>query len=126
MPYDAGLADTMTTEEKKGRKPAEQRLSDRVWIGAPANLRFGEEELSGFVEVINLGGMYVATARVPEVGDYVDLVFSLPGDSRAFRVRGNVVFLNQAPQRSRPGFGARFERPPVGLLEAIKGLSPGH
>ncbi len=113
------------TDEKKSRKPAEQRLSDRVWIGSPANLRLGEEELSGFVEVINLGGIYVATARVPELGDYVDLVFSLPGDPRAFRVRGNVVFLNQA-ERQRPGFGARFERAPVGLLEAIKGLIPGH
>ena len=68
-------------DDKKERKPAEQRLSDRVWIGAPANLRWGEEEISGFVEVINLGGIYVATSRVPEVGDYVDLVFSLPGDS---------------------------------------------
>jgi len=114
------------SDEKKSRKPAEQRLSDRVWIGAPANLRWGEEELSGFVEVINLGGIYVATSRVPELGDYVDLVFSLPGDPRAFRVRGNVVYLNPAAERQRAGFGARFERAPVGLLEAIKGLNRGH
>jgi Tfp pilus assembly protein PilZ len=113
-------------DERKARKPAEQRLSDRVWIGAPATLRLGDEDLSGFVEVINLNGIYVATSRVPEVGDYVDLVFSLPGDGRAFRVRGNVVFLNQAAERQRAGFGARFERAPVGLLEAIKGLGPGH
>lgn len=113
------------SDEKKARKPAEQRLSDRVWIGAPASVRWGEEELTGFVEVINLGGIYVATSRVPEVGDYVDLVFSLPGDPRAFRVRGNVVYLNQAAER-RAGFGARFERAPVGLLEAIKGLNRGH
>jgi len=113
-------------DKEKSRNPAEQRLSDRVWIGAPANLRWGEEELSGFVEVINLGGMYVATSRVPDLGDYVDLVFSLPGDPRAFRVRGNVVYLNQAGERQRSGFGARFERAPVGLLEAIKGLNRGH
>jgi Tfp pilus assembly protein PilZ len=113
-------------DEKKGRKPAEQRLSDRVWIGAPANLRLGEEELSGFVEVINLGGLYVATGRVPEIGDYVELVFSLPGDPRAFRVRGNVVFQSRAAERQRAGFGARFERAPLGLLEAIKGLNRGH
>jgi hypothetical protein len=113
-------------DEKKGRKPAEQRLSDRVWIGAPASLRWGEEELSGFVEVINLGGLYVATGRVPELGDYVDLVFSLPEDPRAFRVRGNVVYLSRPAERQRAGFGARFERPPLGLLEAIKGLNRGH
>jgi Tfp pilus assembly protein PilZ len=115
----------LMADEKKARKPAEQRLSDRVWIGAPASLRVGEEDLSGFVEVINLGGIYVAAAKVPELGDYVELVFSLPEDPRAFRVRGNVVYLNQAAER-RPGFGARFERAPVGLLEAIKGLNRGH
>jgi hypothetical protein len=54
-------------------------------------------------------------------------VFSLPGDPRAFRVRGNVVYLNPAAEpRQRAGFGARFERAPVGLLEAIKGLHRGH
>lgn len=116
-----------TSEEKKDRNPAEQRLSDRVWIGAPANLRWGDEELSGFVEVINLGGMYIASSRVPDIGDYVELVFSLPGDPRAFRVRGNVVYLSRPVERQRAGFGARFERAPIGLLEAIKGLnSPNH
>ena len=113
-------------KDDKDRNPAEQRLSDRVWIGAPANLRWGEEELSGFVEVINLAGMYVASTRVPELGDYVELIFSLPGDPRAFRVRGNVVYLNRAMERQRPGFGARFERAPFGLLEAIRGLNRGH
>lgn len=116
------------TDEKKARKPAEQRLSDRVWIGAPASVRFGEEDTSGFVEVINLGGIYVASSRIPELGDYVDLVFSLPGDPRAFRVRGNVVYLNQSAERERQrtGFGARFERAPLALLDAIKGLNRGH
>jgi Tfp pilus assembly protein PilZ len=112
--------------DEKARKWAEQRASDRVRIGSPAMLRYGEDELSGFVEVINLNGMYVAAPRTPELGDYVDLIFSLPGDPRSFRVRGNVVYLEQAydRERHRPGFGARFERPPVALLEAIKGL--GH
>ena len=75
--------------------------------------------------------MYVATPRVPQpqIGDYVELVFSLPGDNRSFRVRGNVVFLDAAtrPRASeRPGFGARFERPPVTLLDAIRNLNREH
>ena len=52
------------------RKPAEERASERVRIGAPATLKWGEQELTGFVEVVNLAGMYVATPRVPE-GDFV-------------------------------------------------------
>jgi hypothetical protein len=117
------------------RKPAEERASERVRIGAPATLKWGEQELTGFVEVVNLAGMYVATPRVqqPQIGDYVELVFSLPGDNRSFRVRGNVVFLDgtgqsasASPAMKRPGFGARFERPPVTLLDAIRNMNREH
>jgi Tfp pilus assembly protein PilZ len=110
------------------RKPANERSSERVRIGAPATLKWGEQELTGFVEVVNTNGMFVATAKAPEIGDYVELVFSLPGDRRSFRVRGNVVFLDQAPPTGarRPGFGARFERPPVTLLDAIRNLHRDH
>jgi hypothetical protein len=112
------------------RKPANERASERVRIGAPATLKWGEQELTGFVEVVNLGGMYVATPRVPQpqIGEYVELVFSLPGDNRSFRVRGNVVFLDgtETPATKRPGFGARFERPPVTLLDAIRNMNREH
>lgn len=113
------------------RKPANERASERIPIGAPATLKWAEQELTGFVEVVNMAGMYVVTARTPQpqIGDYVELVFSLPGDRRSFRVRGNVVFLEQEAPGSgakRPGFGARFERPPVTLLDAIRNLNRGH
>ena len=112
------------------RKPAEERASERVRIGAPATLKWGEQELTGFVEVVNTAGMYVATAPVPQpqIGDYVELVFSLPGDNRSFRVRGNVVFLDgsQTPGAKRPGFGARFERPPVTLLAPLRHMNREH
>ncbi len=109
------------------RNPANERASERVRIGAPATLKWGDQELSGFVEVVNTAGMFVASSRAPEIGDYVELVFSLPGDRRSFRVRGNVVFLDQAAAGpKRPGFGARFERPPVTLLDAIRNLHKEH
>jgi len=92
-----------------------------VSVGAPASLRWGEEQLIGFVESINLAGMYVAAARVPGQGEYVDFVFSLPRDRRSFRVRASVV--HTLPHNRRPGFGARFERAPLGFLEAIRGLN---
>ncbi len=113
------------------RKPANERASERIPIGAPATLKFAEQELTGFVEVVNVAGMYVATPRAPQpqIGDYVELIFSLPGDRRSFRVRGNVVFLDDqgpTPGTRRPGFGARFERPPVTLLDAIRNLNREH
>lgn len=107
-------------------KPADRRASERVRVGAPAAMRRGEEEFTGFVETINLGGLYVAASRFPQLGDYVDLIFSLPGDPRSFRVRGNVVYVDDSPNPAAThsaGFGARFERPPVALLDAIRNLS---
>jgi hypothetical protein len=92
-------------------------------VGAPASVKWGEERLSGFIESINLAGMYVTTPRIPELGEYVDLVFALPRDGRNFRVRASVV--HTLPLNNRGGFGARFERPPLGFLEAIRGLA-GH
>jgi hypothetical protein len=108
-----------------GRKLAEQRVSDRVPVGAPATIKWGEEELTGFLELLNLAGGYVATARAPEIGEYVELNFTLPGDHRTFRVRGSVVFVGESAA-ARAGFGARFERPPAALLDAIKNLNRGH
>ena len=99
---------------------AEQRVSPRVSVGAPTSLRWGSERLTGFIESINLAGMYVETPRVPDLGEYVDLVFSLPSGKKSFRVRASVV--HTSPRNHRPGFGAKFERPPLGFLEAIRRL----
>ena len=95
-------------------------------IGAPRRAEVGERSSSrAIVEVVNLGGMYVATPRFPELGDYVDLIFSLPGDPAQLpRSRERRVPRCTRPSRAAPpGFGARFERPPLGLLEAIKAIS---
>jgi len=52
----------------------------------------------------------------------VDVVLSLPRGGRSFRVRASVV--HTLPLSNlRTGFGARFERPPLGFLEAIRWLA---
>jgi hypothetical protein len=102
------------------RRAAEKRVSPRIPVSVSASLRLGAERLTGRIESINLAGLYVATVRLPELGEYVDLVFSLPRDKRSFRVRASVV--HTKPHNRISGFGARFERPPLGFLEAIKGL----
>src|SRR5437870_2550295 len=102
------------------RKLSEQRLSSRIAMGAPAALQWADQRATGFVENVSLGGLYVASKRLPELGEYVDLQFALPANGRTFRVRVSVVHMR------RSGFGARFERPPLGLLEAIRGLTREH
>src|SRR6478609_1568331 len=100
-------------------QPSEQRSSPRVSVGAPTALKWGEQQLAGFIESINLSGLYVTAPRLPELGEYVDLVFALPRDGRSFRVRASVVHTRPLGNR-RTGFGARFERPTLGFLEAIR------
>lgn len=107
------------------RKAAEQRVSPRIPVSSPAIMKWAEEQLTGYVEVVNLNGMYVAAPRFPALGEYVDLIFSLPGNPKSFRVRASVVDLAKAPD-GHSGFGARFERPPHGFLEAIRELEKEH
>ena len=110
-----------------GRKPAEQRISRRIPVGTPAVVKFAEEQLTGYVEVVNLNGMYVAAPRFPTLGEYVDMIVNLPGNPRPFRVRATVVSTSlEAAAGMHAGFGARFERPPMGLLEAIRDLEKEH
>jgi len=107
-------------------KPADKRVSSRIAIDAPAVLSWRDEKMVGYVELVNLGGMYVASEKYPEVGEYIDLILSLPGDPRAFRVRASIVHIDPVGSNRRPGFGARFERPPVALLDAIRDLGRSH
>jgi Tfp pilus assembly protein PilZ len=85
-------------------------------------MKWGAEKRFGYVESVNLAGLYVASDQPPELGEYVDLIFSLPGNPKSFRVRASVVHTDPTGTSHRPGFGARFERPPVGFLEAIRDL----
>jgi Tfp pilus assembly protein PilZ len=105
-------------------RQSEHRVSNRIKLATPASVKWGVKQLSGFIESINLAGLYVMTARVPDLGEYVDLVFALPRDGRNFRVRASVVHTRSLGSR-RSGFGARFERAPLGFLEAIRALR-GH
>src|SRR6185295_8698798 len=47
-------AATNLTGKRMARHPSEQRASNRVTLGAPASVKWGVEQLSGFVESINL------------------------------------------------------------------------
>ena len=108
------------------RDPADKRVSPRIAVAAPATMKWGAEKLFGYVETLNLAGLYVAADRVPGLGEYIDLIFSLPGNPKSFRVRASVVHTDPTGESRRPGFGARFERPPLGFLEAIQDLGKGH
>jgi Tfp pilus assembly protein PilZ len=58
-------------------------------------------------DVIEHGGIFVATYRIPKLGSQVQLHVLLPGDYE-FYATATVQWTREATGSSEPGFGARF------------------
>jgi Tfp pilus assembly protein PilZ len=58
-------------------------------------------------DVIEHGGIFVATYRIPKLGSLVQLRVLLPGDYE-FYATATVQWMREASGSSEPGFGARF------------------
>ncbi len=61
-------------------------------------------------DVIEHGGIFVATYKIPKLGAQVNLRVLLPGDYE-FQATGTVQWIREAsaaPEGAEPGFGARF------------------
>ncbi len=58
-------------------------------------------------DVIEHGGMFVETYRIPQIGTQVQLHVIMPGDYE-FYALGNVAWTRDPGGSSEPGFGARF------------------
>jgi hypothetical protein len=80
--------------------------------GAAVDVELGTHSASNFYkglggnDVIEHGGVFVATYRVPKIGSVVALRVLLPGDYE-FRAVGTVQWTRD-PGSAEPGFGARF------------------
>ena len=79
----------------------------------PVNVELGTRSASNFYkglsgnDVIEHGGLFVATYKVPKVGTTVTLRVLLPGDYE-FTADATVTWVREAGTESDPGFGARF------------------
>ena len=63
---------------------------------------------------LSLHGVYVATARLPTVGEEIEITFRAPGNARELQIPAVVAWV-QAQQTHPvhglpPGFGARFRK----------------
>jgi uncharacterized protein (TIGR02266 family) len=94
----------------EGRAPAP---APRPSSAGPVNVELGTRSASNFYkglsgnDVIEHGGIFVATYKVPKVGSPVTLRVLLPGDYE-FTADATVSWVREAGTESDPGFGARF------------------
>ena len=100
------------------------RASERTTLQVKVDFELNDMTYIGVTRNISAGGVFIATADLPRVGDRVDLKFSLPGNSRQLAVqtevrwiRGPTPVLNEdAP----PGMGLLFVNPSAGDVAALE------
>ncbi|MDI3287071.1 hypothetical protein [Polyangium sp. 15x6] len=92
------------TRSKEHAPPPGTRAVD-VELGTHSSSNF-YKGLSGN-DVVEHGGIFVSTYRIPKLGAEVQLRVLLPGDYE-FYARGVVQWTREASGSSEPGFGARF------------------
>jgi hypothetical protein len=91
------------------RNPGDLQIDAALGAHSTTNFYKG---LSGN-DVVDSGGIFVATYQIPEIGSSLVLRVSLPGGYE-FEARGVVAWTREAPlsmsagQEAPPGFGARF------------------
>ncbi|MFH0811041.1 MAG: PilZ domain-containing protein [Pseudomonadota bacterium] len=82
MPQDAGV-------EAGHRKSPRKKGLMRVDCGT------GSAFFSGIATDVSEGGMGIQTDRRHEVGSYLNLVFSLPGEARPLKAKGEVARVSE-------------------------------
>ena len=81
--------------------------------GGAINVELGTHSPSNFYkglggnDVIDHGGLFVATYKIPKMGTAVVLRVLLPGDLE-FSAQSLVQWTREASGSSEPGYGARF------------------
>jgi uncharacterized protein (TIGR02266 family) len=91
----------------------EQLLERRRFARVDADLRVQFESASGFFSLrtgdISLGGMFIVTDQMLQVGEVLNLVLHLPGNAPVVSVQAEVVRLTDSPLAGLPrGVGVRF------------------
>lgn len=85
---------------------SEQRKVPRVAVDLKVSLHLGKQITHGQALQFSEYGMLVGPPEVGQVGQRYDLLFNLPGQRSAFRLRGIVVY------STGKGVGIRFESVP--------------
>jgi uncharacterized protein (TIGR02266 family) len=99
-----------SASEGEGHEPAvEQRASPRVSLAVELHLASESHFFSGLSGDISEGGVFVSTYRDLALGSEVDVEFTLPGESRIVRARGQIRWQRESSIDAPPGVGIAFE-----------------
>lgn len=93
---------------------SEKRKVPRVPVDLKVALHQGKQVAHGQALQFSEYGMLVGPAEVAQVGQRYDLLFNLPGQRNAFRVRGVVVYA------TGKGVGIRFESVPPEVTNTFR------
>jgi|GEM_PF-3417190 len=93
------------------------RVSPRVALGVPINLRVEHRLLQGDTENVSLTGVFVRTSASMPLGREVDLVFDLP-ERKGLQALGKVVW--HRPDDAGGGVGLHFTELPDDTRKALE------
>jgi uncharacterized protein (TIGR02266 family) len=88
----------------------DRRKSPRAVLQTEIGFESDSNFYVGFSEDVSEGGMFIATYNLREVGEHVELTFTLP-DGKVVNAKGVVRWIRVHSEDSdgHPGFGVQFE-----------------
>ena len=85
------------------------RKHPRVLIRALVDYESQDTYLYDYSENLSQGGIFIHTDKPLDVGDRIELRFSLPDVEKVFEILGEVKWINaEKKQRALPGMGIEF------------------
>ncbi|HVU49137.1 MAG TPA: TIGR02266 family protein [Polyangia bacterium] len=100
------------------------RASERTDLEVKVDFAVNDMTYTGVTRNISAGGVFVATALLPKVGERINLKFSLPGNGRELSVQTEVRWVRkQAPSPaddSPSGMGLQFVNPSADDVAALE------
>jgi len=104
--------------------PAQRRQHARYKVELDVSLGSDHNFYVGFVENISVGGLFIATHLIKEVGEIFELSVHLPNREVPVHGLGEVRWIREYSDGSNvpPGMGVRFLKLGPGDQEAIEGF----
>lgn len=97
---------------------AERRERKRIPVKLKVDCIHEEDYLISFSKDISADGMFIHTQIPPEVGQRIELQFSIDGVEK-LKVPARVVWVNRTGDSKDFGLGVKFIRPSAALKDSI-------
>ena len=96
----------------------ERRVNKRVPVKFKVNCIHEDDYIISFSKDISADGMFIRSAKLPEVGQKVALYFLL-NEATKMEVLARVVWVNHSGDEKDIGMGVKFIKPKTGVKRDI-------